>query len=93
MVKVSKKTSEKYVKESTFEKSMRSIANSFEKVFSKFDNQNKILELVLKEVKNSREENKESRKSISNLNIDSVSYERRIEDLTFRVEKLESRNK
>lgn len=93
MIKNLKKTSEKYVKENTFEKSMRSIANSFEKVFSKLDNQDKVLDVILKEIKNTREDNRESRKSINNLNSDGISYERRIEDLTIRVEKLESKTK
>lgn len=77
MKKMVKKTTEKYVTESTFEKHMRSIADA--------------LGVMIKELKEIHEENKYFRASISNLNLDGLSYDRKIENLTIRVEKLESK--
>ncbi|MCX6755097.1 MAG: hypothetical protein NT068_00960 [Candidatus Nomurabacteria bacterium] len=82
MKKVVKKTTEKYVTEKTFEKSMQSIAKSFE-------NQDRVLDIIVKELRNIHEDNKNFRQSISSLDRDNSYNDRRIENLTMRVEKLE----
>ena len=82
MKKGVKKTTEKYVTMSVFEKAMASIAKSF-------DRHEKVLQDILQELRAMREDNKYFRNSISNLNIDGSSYDRRIEDLKGRVERLE----
>lgn len=84
MKKGLKKTTEKYVTENTFEKHMQNIAKSF-------DRHEKVMQDILKELKQMHEENKYFRASISNLNLEGLSYDRKIENLTIRVEKLESK--
>lgn len=91
MKKMVKKESGKYVTESTFEKHMASIAKSFARVEESLKNQNLVTEMILKEIKAIHEGNKYFRDSISNLNTDGLSYDRKIENLTARVEKLESK--
>ena len=81
-----KKIAEKYVTEKTFEKSMSSIAESFSQV-------NESLEILIKEIRTIHEDNKYFRSSISSLNIEGLSYDRKIENLTARVERLESKTK
>ena len=107
MKKVVKKTTEKYVTEAkfgvfekTFESSMRSIAKSFSdqnetlKIHTDmFKKNGEVMELMLKEIKNIHEDNKYFKQNISSLNSDGLSYDRKIENLTLRVEKLESKNK
>lgn len=93
MEKRIKKTTEKYVTEKTFEKSMRSIAGSFSRVDVSLEMHGKVLQEILKEIKTIHEENKYFRQSISNLNIDGLSYDRRIDNLSVRLEKLESKSK
>ncbi|MCX6753327.1 MAG: hypothetical protein NTW62_03235 [Candidatus Nomurabacteria bacterium] len=82
MKKVVKKTTEKYVTESTFEKSMQSVARSFERVEGALD-------IIIKEIKTIHDDNKNFRQSISSLDRDNSYNDRRIENLTMRVEKLE----
>jgi hypothetical protein len=48
-----------------------------------------VLEIMLREIKAIHEENKYFRASISNLNLEGLSYDKKIENLTIRVEKLE----
>ncbi|KKQ87189.1 MAG: hypothetical protein UT09_C0019G0015 [Parcubacteria group bacterium GW2011_GWF2_38_8] len=86
MRKTVKKISQKYVTEKTFERHMQSIAKSFA------DNA-EVMALILKEIRTMHEENKYFRASISNLNIDGLSYDRKIENLTVRMEKVESKLK
>lgn len=74
-----KKTAVKYVTEKTFEKSMA--------------NHSEVMALILKEIKAIHEENKYFRENIFNLNSDGLSYNRKIENLTIRVEKLELNDK
>ncbi len=89
MKKEVKKTTEKYVTEKTFEKSMKAIAKSFGRVDASLERHEKVLQEILKEIKTIHEDNKYFRQSISNLNIDGSSYDREIEDLKIRVERLE----
>lgn len=93
MKKDVKKTTEKYVTEKTFEKSMTNIAKSFAQVDESLELHSKILQDILKEIKQINEDNKYFRQSISNLNIDGSSSDRKIEDLTMRVERLEMKVK
>ena len=72
-----KKITVKYVTERAFEKAMSSHAE--------------IMALMLKEIRAIHEDNKHFRESISGLNTDGIFYNRRIENLTIRVEKLESK--
>ena len=85
MKKLVKKTKEKYVREKTFhifeskfEQNMRNIGKSFER-------HEKIMEDILKELRQMHEKNKYFRQSISSLNNDGLSYYRKIENLTVRV--------
>ncbi|MCC7160818.1 hypothetical protein IT399_03835 [Candidatus Nomurabacteria bacterium] len=82
MKKEIKKTTEKYVTEKTFEKHMLAIAKSFARV-------NEVSDMILKEIRNIHEENKYFRHSVSDLSIDNLSSNRKIENLTTRVERLE----
>ena len=91
MKKSVKKTTEKYLTETRFKKfegifeqNMRSIARSFERIDG-------VLELITKELRAIHEDNKYFRQSISGLNSDGISYDRKIENLTVRVEKLEAK--
>ncbi|MFA7285444.1 MAG: hypothetical protein WC011_01165 [Candidatus Paceibacterota bacterium] len=97
MKKITPKTTEKHVTEKLFletlknfennsESNMRSVAKSFERVEG-------VLDVILKEIKNNNEQHKEFKNSITVLNGDGISYERRIDNLTTRVEKLESKSK
>lgn len=93
----------KYLTLDVFEKSMRSIARSFdsvnknfEKVFEKLDQHSKILdqhskafEIVLKEMVGFREEAKEHRLAMSSMNHTDIAQQRKIEGLELRIEKLE----
>ena len=63
---------------------MRSIARSFERIDG-------VLELITKELRAIHEDNKYFRQRISGLNSDGISYDRKIENLTVRVEKLEAK--
>ncbi|OGI68570.1 hypothetical protein A2738_01675 [Candidatus Nomurabacteria bacterium RIFCSPHIGHO2_01_FULL_42_15] len=49
----------------------------------------KVSNLMLKEISAIHEDNKRFRETVASLNMDGVSYNRRIENLTIRVEKLE----
>ncbi len=54
--------------------------------------QNDVLQIILKEIKAIHEDSKSFRDNISTLFTDHVSYDRRIENLTIRVERLEIKN-
>jgi hypothetical protein len=82
--------------EARFDSSARATAKSFADnaevvagMLTQLQNINKITEIMLKEIRTIHEDNKYFRNSISSLNIESSSYDRRIENLTIRVEKLE----
>jgi CMP-2-keto-3-deoxyoctulosonic acid synthetase len=51
-----------------------------------------VLQIMLKEIKAIHEDSKSFRNNISTLYTDHVSYDRKIENLTVRVEKLEIKN-
>lgn len=53
----------------------------------------KVSSLILKEISAIHEDNKRFRETLASLNMDGISYSRRIENLTIRVEKLEIENK
>jgi hypothetical protein len=76
----------KYVTESTFEKHMANIAKSFDRVDT-------TLESIIKELRDIKEEQKETRKDLASFASDVLRHDRRIEDLTIRVERLESKSK
>jgi hypothetical protein len=82
MNKQTKKKQLKYITEPIFEKHMRSIASSFEAV-------NKALSGIMHELQLMKEDYKEIRKNLSGFISDVSSHDRRIENLTIRVEKLE----
>ena len=93
MKKVVKKTTEKYVTMSTFEKSMASIAKSFSIVTDKLDQHENALGLILKEIRQIHQDNTDFRKNMASLTIDGISYDKKIEGLTIRLEKLEAKSK
>ena len=92
MKKQTKKES-KYITMSIFEKSMASIAHSFDKVFEKLDRHDKAFELILKELQEQRKEAIGYRMMMSSLNHNDVSQHRKIEGLEIRIEKLEAKLK
>ena len=79
----------------TIDKLAIMVAKGFENVATKEDlkKQNDTSQIMLKEIKTIHEDNKYFRASISNLNIDGLSYERKIDNLTIRMEKVESKLK
>ena len=77
-----KKTFNKF--EDKFDASMRAVAKSFA------DNA-EVMGLILKEIRTIHEENKYFRESISSLNTDGLSYDKRISSLDVQVDKLESK--
>lgn len=79
--------------ENTFEKSMRSIARSFEKVFEKLDRHDKVFEVMLKEMQTNSQEAREHRMMMGSLNHSDVIQERRIKGLELRIEKIEEKIK
>jgi len=96
MKKVVKKALVKHVTEETFERHMANIARSFARVEEALKNQNKVLtaqqgvlQIMLKEMKNFREDNKYTRNTLSNFVGDVSVHDCRIADLDMRVEKLE----
>ncbi len=74
---------------------LESINRSFDKMEAKMatkealKTQQGVLEILLKEIKTIREDNKYFRQSISSLNTNDLSCDKKIENLTIRVEKLE----
>ncbi len=95
MVKQEKYLTEKKFKkfEGSFDTSMRAIAHSFAKVDENLAKHGKVLDILLKEVQAMHEDNKYFRQSVSTLYTDGSSHDRRIENLTMRVERLESTRK
>lgn len=105
MKKAVKKTTQKYVTEKTFnafeerfESSARATAKSFADnaevtaaMLTELKNINEVTTIILKELRTIHEDNKYFKQSISSLNSDGLSYDRKIEDLTVRVEKVESK--
>ena len=90
----------KFVTEKIFKKTFQKFEDRFDKFEGRFESSARataksfadnaeITAIILKEIRTIHEDNKYFRASISNLNIDGLSYDRRIENLTIRVEKLE----
>ncbi len=67
-----------------------STKNGFGKIDKKIDQHDKILEVMIKEIKTIHEDNKYFRSNISGLNVNNFSCDKKIENLTVRVEKLEN---
>ncbi|MDO8660065.1 MAG: hypothetical protein Q7K54_05740 [Candidatus Parcubacteria bacterium] len=99
MIKEIKKTTGKYVTEKTF----NAFENRFDKFENRFDssaravaksfaNNTEVMGLILKEIRAIHEGNKYFRQSISSLNTDGFSYDKRISGLDMRVEKLETKS-
>jgi phage shock protein A len=84
MKKVVKNSKDKYVSESTFEKHMGNIAKSFNRV-------DDTLEVIIRELRDIKDEQKGTRKDLASFATDVLRHDRRIEDLTIRVEKLEAK--
>ena len=78
---------------------LESINRSFSRLEAKMatkealKTQQDVLEIMLKEITAIHEDSKSFRDNISTLYIDHVSYDRKIENLTVRVEKLEVKTK
>ena len=69
------------------------VNNGFDRVDKRLDQHDKIFDSLLKEIKTIHEDNKYFRQSISSLDIDGLSNDKKIENLTMRVEKLETKIK
>ena len=69
------------------------VEKRFEGVEKDISNNTKISNLILKEISAIHEDNKHFRETVASLNIDGISYNRRIENLTIRVEALEDKKK
>ena len=87
---------EEKTKKMTIDKLAIMVAKGFEntsddikKVNEKLDKHDKIFQSMIKELRAMHEDHKYFRGTISNLNSDGLSYNRKIENLTVRVEKLE----
>ena len=89
MEKYSKKTSPRYVTESTFEKHMRSIAKSFAAQAETLVSHGQVLQTILKELVAMREDSKYNRNTLLSFVGNISSHDRKINNLTVRVEKLE----
>jgi radical SAM superfamily enzyme YgiQ (UPF0313 family) len=87
------KKESRYVTTTVFEKGMDFMGKSFAKVFDRFDRNDKVIESLLKEMKNYGKEAREHRMDISGLNHSDINQEREIEGLKIRIEKLEQKIK
>jgi predicted RNase H-like nuclease (RuvC/YqgF family) len=86
--KVAKEDS-KHVTMSAFEKAMVSVANSFDGMDKRFDQQEKAFTLILKQMQTFTEEARDHRQAMSGLMHADVNQERDIEELKNRVNRLE----
>ena len=93
MKKTAQNSNLKYVTEKTFEKHMGSIARSIARIDSSLARHEQVMSAILKEIRAISEENKYFRQSIGSLYSDNSSHDRKIENLTMRVERLESKIK
>jgi DNA topoisomerase IA len=91
MKKEIKKVTEKYVTETTFKKFESSFETNMTNIAKSFERHEKVMDHILKELQQMHEENKYFRQSISGLNSDGLSYDRRIDNLDLRVEKPEAK--
>ncbi|MBI3888798.1 hypothetical protein HY311_03315 [Candidatus Nomurabacteria bacterium] len=91
MKKVVKKTAEKYVTEERFKKFESSFETNMANIAKSFERHEKVMGHILKELQQMHEENKYFRQSISSLNSDGLSCDRRIDNLDIRIGKLEAK--
>ena len=91
MKKAAAKKPEKYLTEPVFEKHMASIAKSFGAVDERLDRHEKTIEIVVKGVRSLQESNAEIKRDIQDFIHHTGIHERRIDNLTERVEKLEKK--
>ncbi len=84
---------EKKSKKMTIDKLAIITKDGFDRVDKKLDQHDKIFELMIKELRAIHEDNKYFRENIISVNADSLSYNRKINNLTVRVEKLELKAK
>ena len=77
---------EKYVTGKTFDKSMQGIAQSFARV-------EESLKMVVQELKNLHEDNKYIKQTLFSFTGDVSAQDRKIQNLTVRIERLESKTK
>jgi hypothetical protein len=87
------KKSEKsrYVTEETFERSMLAIAQSFNGIHEHLAVHDGMFEILINEVRAIREDTKDMRGTLHDLNMHLVRHERRLDDHTERIEKLETK--
>lgn len=93
MEKAAKKTFERYVTEKTFEKHQDFMARQFKKVFEKFSQHDKVLELILQELQNNSREAREQNMNVLDLMLTSTRHEQKIDGFELRIEKLEQKLK
>ena len=86
------KTTEKYVTRTMFKKFESSFETNMANIARSFERHEKVMDHILKELQQMHEENKYFRQSISGLNSDGLSYDRKIDNLTVRVEKFETKS-
>jgi hypothetical protein len=80
--KTPKADTNSYVTEKSFENHMRGVARSFEQ-------QGKVMEMMLSELKSIRETGNQTGKTVNSFMHDIAIHDRRIENILSRVEKLE----
>ena len=88
--KMTTKKSPKYVTESVFEKHMRSIAQSFSHVNERLNSHDDMFEIIISEIKGIRHEHREFQQNFRIFNANDIKFERDIDNLKNRVEKLEA---
>lgn len=93
MKKPTKEIKQKYVTEATFEKHMRSIAHSFDGLGKGLENLTKAVTGLAQHMNIIKEDMKDMKGTLSSFVSDVNSHERRIENLTVRVERLEEARK
>lgn len=89
---------DKYVTAATFDRSMGAIANSFARVeeqfkavHERFDRHENVMEKLLGEIRDMRQEAKEDRAAVTMLMRSDLIWERRISELDTRVSRLETK--
>ena len=85
-----KKTTQKYVTESSIEKHMRAIAHSFDSHGKILERHEDVLNMIVKELRNLHEDHKKMNDTLSGFVSEVYKHDRKINSLTMRVEKLEA---
>ena len=73
----------------TLSKDISDVKKDVNNIKKDVSSNNKVSNLMLKEISAIHEDNKRFRETVASLNMDGISYDRRLENLTIRVEKLE----